>query len=82
MKKIILLMLLCVSTSVFAKMDLAEYKNGFFRNQENKGKTIKMTSDFNGQDFTYFSNISNDINKKNLYILLHGEYSKTEKFLK
>ena len=39
-----------------------------------------MTSDFNGQDFIYFSNISNDINKKNLYILLHENILKLKSF--
>jgi poly(3-hydroxybutyrate) depolymerase len=78
MKIIICLLVALISINTFAedKKETLEFNGKMF------GKILKRNIDYKEQEISYFTYIPLRNRGKNLYVVLHGEYSKSEDFFK
>jgi poly(3-hydroxybutyrate) depolymerase len=61
------------------QLELQEYKNGYFTSSV-AGKIVNHATKYNDLDFKYYSYKSTENGNLDLYVFLHGEYSKSKEF--
>jgi poly(3-hydroxybutyrate) depolymerase len=78
MKNFICLLILLISTNSFAQdnKETQEFNGSMF------GKILKRNVDYKEQEISYFTYIPQIKTSDKLYIVLHGEYSKSEDFFR
>jgi hypothetical protein len=83
--KLVIFVLAVFSALLFSGLSYSSsYLNKFTIKNENYNKLIKKPFIYMDNKVSYFTYISTKpvIGDKNLYVIFHGEYSKSEKFLK
>lgn len=79
MNNLIKVLFLIPFFSIAGELELKEFTNGFFDSGV-KGAIVKHETKFNGKTHEYYSYKSTDVQNLDLYVFLHGEYSKTKGF--